>query len=42
MLQQVPWKTWGVDSLIISRGLRPIFASRPALWKHRQSTICAG
>ncbi len=37
-----PWKTWGVDFLISSRGSRLIFASGHVLLKLRLSTTFAG
>ncbi len=41
-MHQSPWKTWGVDSLITSRGLRLTFASGHVLLKVRPSTTSAG
>ena len=41
-MHQLPWKTWGVDFLISSRGLRLIFASERVLLKLRLSTTSAG
>ena len=41
-MHQIPWKTWGVDSLTISRGLRLIFASGRVLRKLRPGTTYVG
>ncbi len=39
-MHQDPWKTWGVDFLITSRGLRLISAWEHVLLKLRPGTTC--
>ena len=41
-MHQPPWKTWGVDSLISSGGLRLTFASEHVPLKLRPSTTFVG